>query len=140
MDSTIARPTNRVRVMLLASSGCCAIALKALDSAQPSPIAGPIEPIAMVIPATIMETMPMVSTLAISTATSSSSFRIFYNFSIIRTGRNNVNGSQNCEYVGLHLAYQKPEQLQKHGQKQGRNGEQDGDQHGFAHHVPEQPD
>ena len=37
IDSIIARPTNKVRVMVVAASGCCASELKAVETARPSP-------------------------------------------------------------------------------------------------------
>ena len=44
IDSIIARPTNKVRVMVVAASGCCASELKAVETARPSPSAGAILP------------------------------------------------------------------------------------------------
>ena len=44
MDSIIARPTNKVRVMVVAASGCCASELNAVATARPSPSAGPMLP------------------------------------------------------------------------------------------------
>ena len=45
MDSIIARPTNKVRVMVFAASGCCASELKAVETARPSPIAARCSPV-----------------------------------------------------------------------------------------------
>ena len=44
MDSIIARPTNKVRVMVAEASGCCASELNAVETARPSPSAGPMLP------------------------------------------------------------------------------------------------
>ena len=44
MDSIIARPTNKVRVMVPEASGCCASALNAVATARPSLSAGPMPP------------------------------------------------------------------------------------------------
>ncbi len=44
MDSIIARPTNKVRVMVFAASGCWASERKAVETARPSPTAGAILP------------------------------------------------------------------------------------------------
>ena len=55
MDWIIARPTNRVRVMVLAASSCCASEFKAVKTARPSPSAGPILPNAIVKPAVMIE-------------------------------------------------------------------------------------
>lgn len=43
-------PTKSVRVIVLASSGCCTMALSAWANARPSPKAGTIEPIAIASP------------------------------------------------------------------------------------------
>ena len=51
VDSIIARPTNKVRVMVDEASGCWANAVKAVATARPSAKAGPIAPKAMVNPA-----------------------------------------------------------------------------------------
>ena len=40
MDSIIAWPTNKVRVMVLEASGCCASEVKADETARPSPSRG----------------------------------------------------------------------------------------------------
>jgi len=55
IDSIIAKPTNKVRVMVDAESGCCAIELNADATARPSPKAGPTLPIPIVIPAVIID-------------------------------------------------------------------------------------
>ena len=46
VDSTIASPTNKVRVIVLDSSGCWAIEASACATAFPSPMAGAIDPTA----------------------------------------------------------------------------------------------
>ena len=57
MDSIIASPTNKVRVMVLAASGCCASELKAVETARPSPSAGAMLPSPIVAPAVMIETI-----------------------------------------------------------------------------------
>src|ERR1700690_1761596 len=59
MDSIIARPTNKVRVIVVAESGCFAGELNALATARPSPSAGPILPRAIVRPAVMIEAIAM---------------------------------------------------------------------------------
>ena len=59
MDSIIARPTNRVRVMVAEASGCCASELSAVATARPSPSAGPILPTPVVRPAVTIEATAM---------------------------------------------------------------------------------
>src|SRR5205823_13625826 len=66
IDSIMARPTNRVRVMAPASSGCWAIAVRACITARPSERAGPMVPIAVVRPAVMIETRPMIVTVSIA--------------------------------------------------------------------------
>src|ERR1700677_1949939 len=65
MDSIIARPTNKVRVMVEAASGCWASAVKAVETARPSPSAGAILPTAMVTPAQIIDTIAIQVMLSI---------------------------------------------------------------------------
>src|SRR5690242_5261695 len=55
VDSIIARPTNNVRVIVAAASGCWASELKAVETALPSPSAGPITPMLIVRPAVIID-------------------------------------------------------------------------------------
>jgi hypothetical protein len=55
VDSIMARPTNKVQLIVDASSGCWAIAVMAREIAIPSPIPGPIEPMPIVIPDATME-------------------------------------------------------------------------------------
>ena len=59
MDSIIASPTNSVRVIVVAASGCCASELNAVATARPSPSAGPMLPNAIVRPAVTIEAMAM---------------------------------------------------------------------------------
>src|ERR1700678_3256346 len=65
MDSIIARRTNKVRVMVLAASGCCANEDKAVETARPSPSAGAILPTAIVTPAQMIDTIAMIVMLSI---------------------------------------------------------------------------
>src|SRR5476649_2121606 len=59
MDSIIARPTNKVRVIVASASGCCARELNAVATERPSPSAGPILPRAIVRPAVTIEAIAM---------------------------------------------------------------------------------
>src|SRR5271163_3434158 len=65
MDSIIARPTNKVRVMVVAASGCWASELKAADTARPSPSAGAMLPTPIVAPAVMIETIAITVMLSI---------------------------------------------------------------------------
>src|ERR1035441_4665216 len=51
IDSIIAKPTNKVRVMVAEASGCWASEVRAVATALPSASAGPMEPKLMVMPA-----------------------------------------------------------------------------------------
>ena len=64
-DSIIARPTNKVLVIVGAASGCCAIELKADATDFPSPNAGIMQPMPVVIPAVIIETIAIKIVLSI---------------------------------------------------------------------------
>src|ERR1700735_2488021 len=55
VDSIIARPTNKVRVMVAEASGCCASAVRAVETDRPSPNAGHIQPTPVVRPAVTIE-------------------------------------------------------------------------------------
>jgi hypothetical protein len=55
VDSIMARPTNKVRVIVGPASGCCAIEVKAFDTALPSPSAGNIHPILVENPAVTID-------------------------------------------------------------------------------------
>src|ERR1039457_5563113 len=65
MDSIMANPTNKVRVIVAEASGCCASEVKAVETARPSPSAGPMLPSAMVMPAVMIETTAMIVMLSI---------------------------------------------------------------------------
>src|ERR1039458_486807 len=145
MDSIIARPTNRVRVIVAEASGCCASEFKAVETARPSPSAGPMLPSAMVRPAVMIETTAMIVMLSIIL-----SFGWFVNVSSFdcqrrlglacARGGGDVNRRQNAENVGLHHAGQQAKQRHYDWKNEGRNGQQNRDDHRPAHHVAKQAD
>src|SRR5271166_1044600 len=101
MDSIIARPTNKVRVMVVAASGCCASELKAAETARPSPSAGAILPSPIVTPAVMIETIAIRVMLSIRcpfVADGRGSC-----FAGSRGGRD-VNRREDAENVSLHHA------------------------------------
>jgi len=55
VDSIIARPTNRVRVMVANASGCCASEVRAEATYFPSPSAGAMHPTLVEKPVVTME-------------------------------------------------------------------------------------
>jgi hypothetical protein len=65
VDSIIARPTNKVLVIVGAASGCCAIDVKAVDTALPSPKAGNIHPMLVENPAVTIDATAINDTLSI---------------------------------------------------------------------------
>lgn len=60
----MAKPINRVLVIVGEESGCCAIDSNALTTAFPSAIEGIIAPIAIVKPAVMIETNPIIVMLS----------------------------------------------------------------------------
>jgi len=65
VDSIIANPTNKVRVIVDEASGCWASDSNAFSTDFPSLYAGNMHPIAVVNPAVIIETAAMRVTLSI---------------------------------------------------------------------------
>src|ERR1035438_2886994 len=65
VDSIIARPTNSVRVMVGAASGCCAREVMAEATERPSPSAGPMQPKLVVMPAVAIDTTATMVALSI---------------------------------------------------------------------------
>src|ERR1035437_8830182 len=59
VDSIIARPTNRVRVIVAEASGCCASEVSAVATDRPSPSAGAMQPTPVVMPAVTIEATAM---------------------------------------------------------------------------------
>src|ERR1019366_9902656 len=59
MDSIMARPTNRVRVIVAEASGCCASELSAVATDRPSLSAGATQPTPIVRPAVTIEARAM---------------------------------------------------------------------------------
>ena len=90
-DSSIANPTNNVRVIIWPASGCCAIELKAEEIDLPWPKAGIIQPIPVVIPAIIMETIAIKVELSIL---------IIFSFGFLSCSCN-IYRCQNGENIGL---------------------------------------
>src|SRR5208283_2083653 len=120
MDSIIARPTNKVRVMVVAASGCWASELRAVETARPSPSAGAMLPSPMVTPAVMIETMAMRIVPSMMCP--------FFAGGLVsccagsRGGRD-VNGRQNAEDVSLHHAGEQSEQVNEVRENEGRDRE-----------------
>jgi hypothetical protein len=108
----MAKPTNKVRVMVAEASGCCAKEFKAVETARPSPRAGPMLPRAIVRPAVMIDTTAMIVMLSI--ILSFGWFVIFSGFGrqsrlASACGGCDVNRGQNAKNVGLHHARQQTE-------------------------------
>src|SRR5450432_2596779 len=96
-DSIMARPTNRVRVMVAELSGCCASDDRAIATARPSPRAGPMQPIPMVMPAVTIDARAM--RVVLSIGNSSGTGR-----RLGAGGGRDINRGENAEDVGLNHA------------------------------------
>src|ERR1700683_3610505 len=134
MDSIIARPTNKVRVMVVAASGCCASELRAVATARPSPSAGAMLPTPIVAPAVTIETIAIKVVLSIGVP------RRWWSCRAHARGGRDVNSGQNAEDVSLHHAGEQTEQVHEDRKDQRRDRQQDADDHRPAHDVAEQAD
>src|SRR3989338_7875193 len=76
VDSIIARPTNKVRVMVAEASGCSARELSAVATAFPSESAGPIVPKPVVTPAVTIDATAIIVMLSINTPLFGSCFHV----------------------------------------------------------------
>src|SRR6056297_1882332 len=133
----MAKPTNRVLEMVLASSGCCAMERSAWDTALPSPMAGAMEPTAMVRPAITMDTIPIKLAESMLCLLCHGS-RVAVLFLAFRRRRRDVDDGQYGENIRLDDARQQSQQLNHDGEQNGNDAEQDGDDHRGAHHIPVQ--
>src|SRR5271165_5830730 len=144
IDSIIARPTNKVRVMVAEASGCWASEVSAVATALPSASAGPMAPKLIVIPAMTIDATAII--VRLSTVVSFGCCRSFLCWRGFRRGLTDsrcgcdVHRRQDAENVGLHHACEQTEHRHDDREEEGRNGEQDRDNHRPAHHVPEQTD
>src|SRR5664279_2935548 len=142
VDSIIARPTNKVRVMVAEASGCWANELSANATAFPSASAGPKQPKPMVMPAMTIDATAIIVKLSII---SPLVLEVYLSIICLRfklgladpCGSCNVNPRQDAEYIGLHHTGEQTERRHDNRKDQGCNREQDGDNHRPAHHVAE---
>src|SRR5664279_2618789 len=145
VDSIMARPTNRVRVMVAEASGCWASELSAVATALPSASAGPIVPNPVVRPATTIDATATIVMVSISCP-----FRALAQASLgclgLRLGFADAGGGcdvdrrQDAENIGLHHSREQAERRHEDREDEGRDSEQDSDDHRAAHHVADQPD
>src|SRR5664279_3444298 len=145
VDSIMARPTNRVRVMVAEASGCWASELSAVATALPSASAGPIVPNPVVRPATTIDATATIVMVSIGFP-----FRVLARASRcclgLRLGSadagggRNVDCPQDAEDIGLYHSREQAECRHEDRKDEGRDREQDPDDHRAAHHVAEQAD
>src|SRR5471032_497012 len=101
----MARPTNRVRVMVAAASGCWASAVSAVATARPSASAGPIVPKPVVSPAMTIDVTAMRVVLSmVSFQVGSGAGRRRGAVGAGAGGGRDVDRGQDAEDVGLHHA------------------------------------
>src|SRR5208282_4020564 len=112
MDSIIASPINRVRLMVPASSGCWAMELSACTMAFASPRAGAIDPMAMHRAAATIDVMPIIVTLFMFRS-SQVELRL--------DGGGDINRRQDGKEVGLNQARQQAERLHDERESQRRD-------------------
>src|SRR5471032_2375161 len=128
MDSIIAKPTNRVRVIVAAASGCCASELNAVATARPSPSAGPMLPRAIVRPAVTIEAIAMSVMLSMLSpsvvAFRASMFHLGLRPELgVVGGGCDIHCGQDAEDVGLHHAGEQPECAHGDREDERRDGD-----------------
>src|ERR1700689_5512398 len=139
MDSIIARPTNKVRVMVAEASGCWANEVSAVATALPSASAGPMAPKLIVMPAMTIDATAL--RVRLSTVSPCSSCLNGFRLGLTDSrGRRDVHRCQDAEDVGLHHAGEQTEHRHDDREDEGRNRKQDADNHRPAHHISEQTD
>src|ERR1035438_9349152 len=109
VDSIMAKPTNKVRVMVAEASGCWANEVSAVATALPSARAGPMQPKPVVMPAMTIDATAIIVMLStvFSFSCRSSCWNGFQGRSFGLTdprGGRDVNRCQDAENVGLHQA------------------------------------
>src|ERR1700719_3810677 len=130
-DSIIARPTNMVRVMAAEATGCCANDARAVATALPSPSAGAMQPIPIVMPAVTIDASAMRVVLSIEI-----SFCAVWQ---LRAGSGRcIDSGKNAENIGLNHAGQQAERGHDDGKQERRDRQQDAYDNDAAHHVAEQ--
>src|ERR1700728_2312382 len=145
VDSIMARPTNSVRVIVADASGCCASELSAVETARPSPSAGPRTPKPVVMPAVTIDAtamMVLLSKVPPSVELVHRSMRrrcagLWRRLAGARCGRD-IYRRENAEDVRLHDAGEQTKQGHHDRKDERRDGQQNGDDHRSAHHVAKQ--
>src|ERR1700722_15339792 len=126
MDSIIARPTNKVRVMVAEASGCWANEVSAVATALPSASAGPMAPKLIVMPAmTIDATAIIVRLSTVSPCVVCNSCLNGYRLGLTASRcRRDIHRCQDAEDVGLHHAGEQTEHRHDDREDEGGDREQ----------------
>src|SRR5664279_5080762 len=128
VDSIMASPTNRVRVIVAEASGCCASAVSAVATARPSASAGPMVPNPVVMPAMTIDataTMVRMSMLfplrRVAVVSCLGGFGGLFNGSRFAGARRrrDIHPGQDAENVGLHHAGQQPQEGHHNRKQEG---------------------
>ena len=145
VDSIIARPTNKVRVIVDGGVGLLRQrGQRSCNSAALLPSAGPMVPKPVVMPAMTIDATEIIVILSpwLSICCPSSCFNPLHRVPGLglrtpRRGRD-VNRCEDAEDVGLHHAREQTERCHDDRKEERRDGEQDPDNyHRPAHHIPE---
>src|ERR1700685_3687560 len=136
VDSIMARPTNSVRVIVEDASGCCARELSAVETALPSPSAGPSTPKPVVMPAVTIDAtamMVLLSKVPPSVEPSDASLRRRCAGLGLRSAgagcSGDINRRENAEDVSLHHAGEQTQQRHHDRKDERRDGQQNRDDH-----------
>src|ERR1700734_2294048 len=130
VDSIIARPTNSVRVIVADASGCCAMELSAVETALPSPSAGPRTPNPVVKPAVTIDATAMMVLLSkgppsvepIQSSMRSVGAGHWLRYARAGCGRD-IHRRQNAEDVRLHDAGEQAQYSHHDGKDERRDGQ-----------------
>src|ERR1035437_2447288 len=128
VDSIIARPTNRVRVMVAEASGCWASEVSAVATDLPSASAGPMQPKPVVRPAMTIDATAIIVMLSIVSrfvvVVHASMFCLGFMLGLTDSrGGRDVNRCQDAENIGLHHAVEEPQRRHDDREDEGRNSE-----------------
>src|SRR6056297_1000385 len=147
VDSIMARPTKRVRLIVFDSSGCWAMAWSAWATARPSPRAGPTEPMAIARAALAIEmnavrlvgsTLVLLRVVHGVTVPGRSCGLLL--LPIGGGGRRDVDHGEHGEDVGLDQAREEAESAHDDGKDERRDADEDRHDDGAAHDVAVEAD
>src|SRR5271165_4191086 len=129
IDSIIAKPTNKVLVMVAEASGCCASEVSAVATALPSASAGPMAPKLIVMPAMTIDATAIIVRLStvspfVVVVVHDSRFCRGCRLRLTDSrGGGDVHCRQDAEDVSLHHAGKLTEQRHDDREEERRNGQ-----------------